>query len=90
MERLGVATIIATDIATDGMMTGPNLESLGALASATGVQVIASGGVRNIADLCAIRDLGHDRIIGAITGKAVYEGALNIGEALTEMARASN
>ena len=81
LEALGVGTVIATDIATDGMMTGPNLESLEGLAGATAMKVIASGGVRNLADLRAIHRLSHANIIGAITGRAVYEGKLDVAEA---------
>lgn len=85
LESIGVATIIGTDIATDGMMTGPNLESLGALAAATSMRLIASGGIRNIADLIAVRELGHANIIGAISGRAVYEGELDVAEAVREL-----
>lgn len=81
LEKLGVATVIATDIATDGMMTGPNLKSLDALAAATKMQVIASGGVSKLEDLLAVRDLGRPNLIGAISGRAVYDGALDVAEA---------
>lgn len=82
LEKAGVATVIATDIATDGMMTGPNLASLVALADATSMKVIASGGIRDVDDLLAVRDLGKKNIVGAITGRAVYEGKLDIAEAV--------
>lgn len=82
LAELGVSTIIATDIATDGMMTGPNLESLAAMADAASMQVIASGGLRSVEDLRAVRALGRSNIIGAITGRAVYEGSLDLSEAV--------
>lgn len=86
LHGLGVATVIATDIATDGMMTGPNLESLGALARETPMKVIASGGVSRLEDLFAVRDLGLPNIIGAISGRAVYDGALDVAAAVRELA----
>jgi len=85
LEKLGVATVIATDVATDGMMTGPNLKSLDALAAATKMQVIASGGVSKLDDLLAVRDLGRSNLIGAISGRAVYDGALNVADAVARL-----
>ena len=82
LEAAGVATVIATDIATDGMMTGPNLASLAELARATTMKIIASGGVRGLDDLKATRALGHANIIGSITGRAVYEEKLDVAEAV--------
>jgi phosphoribosylformimino-5-aminoimidazole carboxamide ribotide isomerase len=88
IEALGVAAVIATDVATDGMMTGPNLTSLAALAAATSMNVIASGGVRDVEDLLAIRALGCPNIFGAITGRAVYEGKLDVADAIKRLAKA--
>ena len=82
LESIGVATVIATDIATDGMMTGPNLTSLAELACATQMNLIASGGMRDIDDLQALDDLGHANLFGAITGRAVYEGTLDLKRAM--------
>jgi phosphoribosylformimino-5-aminoimidazole carboxamide ribotide isomerase len=79
MKENGINTVIFTDISRDGMMSGPNIELTANLAKETGLEVIASGGIRNIADLKAIMDAG---IHGAITGKALYEGTLDLGEAL--------
>ncbi len=87
LEALGARAVIATDIASDGMMTGPNLAGLRALAEATAMEVIASGGVRHLEDLRAIRDLGAPNVIGAIAGRAVYEGALDLAEAVRALAR---
>ncbi|MEJ2699593.1 MAG: 1-(5-phosphoribosyl)-5-[(5-phosphoribosylamino)methylideneamino]imidazole-4-carboxamide isomerase [Desulfuromonadales bacterium] len=82
MEGYGVAAIIYTDIARDGMMQGPNLEATRALAESIAIPVIASGGVsslRDIENLMAIEDSG---VIGVITGKAIYTGALDLREAV--------
>jgi phosphoribosylformimino-5-aminoimidazole carboxamide ribotide isomerase len=88
LAHLGVSTVIATDIATDGMLTGPNLKSLRELAQAEPkLNIIASGGVKDVEDLRAIRALGLPNIIGAITGRAVYEGTLDLASAVTEMNR---
>ncbi len=83
MQDFGVIAIIYTDIRRDGMMTGPNIEATKALAKALHIPVIASGGVhtmKDIEDLLAIR---HAGVSGAITGKAIYSGTLNLREAIT-------
>lgn len=87
MERLGVETLICTDIATDGAMTGPNLSLLQQLDRAVSCRVIASGGVSSLEDVRALRRLG---LYGAITGRAVYHGALDLPDALAEAHRLSS
>jgi phosphoribosylformimino-5-aminoimidazole carboxamide ribotide isomerase len=82
MQALGVGRLICTDIATDGMMTGPNIESLRTMAEAVEVAIIASGGISQLADIVALKALEPLGIIGAITGKAIYEGTLDLGEAI--------
>jgi phosphoribosylformimino-5-aminoimidazole carboxamide ribotide isomerase len=82
LETLGLSCLIYTDIARDGMLTGPNFEGLIELTAATSIPVIASGGISDIEDikkLLAIQDKG---IFGAITGRALYEGKLDLKEAL--------
>ena len=79
-EDAGIAAIIYTDIARDGAMGGPNVEATAALARAVDVPVIASGGVSSLADLTALKDTGV--IAGAISGRALYDGALDLGAAL--------
>lgn len=80
MESLGAAGIIYTDIARDGMLTGPNIEATANIVKSVGIPVIASGGVSSIDD---IKDLlGIEGLWGAITGKAIYSGALDLGEAI--------
>ncbi len=80
MSKFGIADIIYTDIKRDGMLQGPNLEATRMMAEQAGVPVIASGGVSNlkdIKDLCKIKGLK-----GVITGKALYDGTLNLREAI--------
>ncbi len=86
LARAGVGTIIATDIATDGMMTGPNLAAMSRFAQASAMNVIASGGIRNIADLLALRDMNHPNLVGAITGRAIYEKTLDLAETIRQLA----
>jgi len=80
-EDAGVAAIIYTDILRDGAMQGPNVEATAALARAVSIPVIASGGVSSLADLIALRDCG-EALDGAISGRALYDGALDLREAL--------
>ena len=79
-EDAGVAAIIYTDIDRDGAMQGPNIEATLALARAIAIPVIASGGVSRMADLLALRETGV--IAGAISGRALYDGAIDLGTAL--------
>lgn len=81
-EGFGVAAIVYTDISRDGMMQGPNIEATEVLAKAISIPVIASGGVstlRDIENLMAVEGAG---ISGAITGKAIYSGAIDLAEAI--------
>ncbi|MEX5727068.1 phosphoribosylformimino-5-aminoimidazole carboxamide ribotide isomerase [Rhodovulum iodosum] len=82
-EDAGVAAVIYTDIDRDGAMGGPNVEATAALGRAVSIPVIASGGVASLADLIALRDTGA--IAGAISGRALYDGALDLAEALTAL-----
>lgn len=82
MEALGVKTIIYTDIATDGMVAGPNLMAMEEMVKAVDIEVIASGGVSSINDLILLKETGVD---GAIVGKAIYTGAVDLKEALKSL-----
>lgn len=84
MESAGAAGIVYTDIARDGMMTGPNLEAMARMAQSVGIPVIASGGVSSLQDIINLRDLKG--IWGAITGKAIYAGTLDIKDAFRAVA----
>jgi phosphoribosylformimino-5-aminoimidazole carboxamide ribotide isomerase len=79
-EDAGVAAIIYTDIDRDGAMGGPNIVATAALARAVAIPVIASGGVSRIEDLIALRDTAV--IAGAISGRALYDGAIDLAQAL--------
>jgi phosphoribosylformimino-5-aminoimidazole carboxamide ribotide isomerase len=79
----GAAAVIVTDIARDGRLAGPDVEGLGRLVAETGAPIIASGGVRHVDDLRALARLG---LVGAIAGKALYEGTLDLAGALAECA----
>ncbi len=80
-EDAGVAAIIYTDINRDGAMQGPNIEATAALAQAVSIPVIASGGVSSLDDLIALRDCGV-ALNGAISGRALYDGAIDLKEAI--------
>lgn len=81
-EGTGVAAIIYTDISRDGMRTGPNIEATRSLARAVKIPVIASGGISGISDVLAVSDLSDDGVIGMITGRALYDGSLDLVEAI--------
>ncbi|MHA7873858.1 1-(5-phosphoribosyl)-5-[(5-phosphoribosylamino)methylideneamino]imidazole-4-carboxamide isomerase [Roseivivax sp.] len=82
-EDAGVAAIIYTDINRDGAMGGPNTAATEALARAVSIPVIASGGVSSLEDLTRLRDTGV--IAGAISGRALYDGALDLSAALAAL-----
>lgn len=73
----GVAAIIYTDISKDGMMQGVNIEATVALAQAVNIPVIASGGIQNIENVKKLAAVSDSGIVGAITGRAIYEGTLD-------------
>ena len=79
-EDAGISAIIYTDILRDGAMKGPNIEATEALARAVDIPVIASGGVSSMADLSALKATGV--ISGAISGRALYDGAIDLATAL--------
>ena len=80
-EQYGVSSIVYTDIARDGMMQGVNVEATANLADKTSIPIIASGGVTNLDDIAALLKNVHHGIMGAITGRAIYEGQLNFRDA---------
>lgn len=81
-EKVGVSTIIYTDIRRDGMGTGPNVERTRALARSVAIPVIASGGISGIRDVAEVARLEPDGVIGMITGRALYQGTLSLPEAI--------
>lgn len=82
MSKLGAAAIIYTDIHRDGTLQGPNLESLRELAEAIDIPVIASGGVSSVTDLLNLLSLEPLGVTGAIVGRAIYTGDVDLKEAL--------
>lgn len=85
MAAVGVEHIIFTDISRDGMLSGVNVEATAELAKASGIKVIASGGVSSLADLKALQEHAADGIEGCIIGKAIYTGAIDLKEALAAL-----
>lgn len=90
-EADGVAAIVYTDIGRDGMMTGPNLEATGLLTEAIGIPVIASGGITDLDDVRALCGIQGKGVMGAITGRAIYEGTLDFaaGQRLADTAESA-
>lgn len=79
MEKVGVKNIVYTDISKDGTLSGPNLEQLDAINRAVSCNITASGGIHHIGDIRALKKLG---VYGAICGKSLYKGSLDLKEAL--------
>ncbi|HIO60345.1 MAG TPA: 1-(5-phosphoribosyl)-5-[(5-phosphoribosylamino)methylideneamino]imidazole-4-carboxamide isomerase [Deltaproteobacteria bacterium] len=79
-KKLGIKRVIFTDIARDGMLSGPNLEALSDFARRTGLKIVASGGVSSMADLEQLKTLEAVGVDQVISGKAIYEGKLDLKE----------
>ncbi len=79
MEKIGVQYLIFTDISKDGTLSGPNLAQLKTLSEAVSCEIIASGGICDIGDIRAVKELG---VYGAICGKSLYKGTLDLREAI--------
>lgn len=82
MADLGVRRIVYTDVQRDGMLSGVNVEATRDLARHSGLAVIASGGVRSLADIRAVKVIEADGVEGVIVGMALYRGTLALAEAL--------
>jgi len=82
-EGIGISAIVFTDIKRDGTLTGPNIESIKKLVSNVNIPVIASGGISGINDIRELLNIKNPGIAGVIVGKALYSGAINLGEAIT-------
>lgn len=80
-EQAGVSAIVYTDIGRDGMMKGVNVGATQKLAEAVDIPIIASGGITNLNDIKALCAVASSGIMGAITGRAIYEGTLDLAEA---------
>jgi phosphoribosylformimino-5-aminoimidazole carboxamide ribotide isomerase len=82
LEELGVKTIIFTDIKRDGMLSGPNFKSIKAMACAVKVPIIASGGVSSLKDIKHLKNLETYGVSGIVIGKALYNGTLDLKDAV--------
>ena len=82
MKKAGVKTIIYTDISRDGTLSGVNVEATAKLARESGVAIVASGGVKSIADIEALKPYEKAGIEGVIVGKSIYMGTLDLAEAI--------
>ena len=82
LTKTGCQRFIVTDVASDGVLAGPNLDLLEEVCAHTDAAIIASGGITSLGDIAALRDLRGGRIEGAIIGTALYVGSLDLGEAL--------
>ncbi len=82
----GVGALIVTDISRDGTLSGPNVDSIREMAIVTGVPVIASGGVSKLEDVLELKNYESNGVAGAIIGKAIYDGHLNLTEAVKAVA----
>jgi len=80
-ENDGVEAIVYTDISRDGMMQGVNVEATVKMAQQINIPVIASGGITSMDDIKALNAVADEGIMGAITGRAIYEGTINFEEA---------
>lgn len=77
----GVDAVVYTDISRDGMMQGVNVQQTVEMARASSIPIIASGGITNMDDIRALKAVAAQGILGAITGRAIYEGTLDVAEA---------
>ncbi|HCF51242.1 MAG TPA: 1-(5-phosphoribosyl)-5-((5-phosphoribosylamino)methylideneamino)imidazole-4-carboxamide isomerase, partial [Syntrophomonas sp.] len=87
MHALGIRTAVYTDISRDGKLNGPNVEAIRIMLEQTGLRIIASGGVSSLENIKALQALTPWGMDGAIVGKALYDGKLDLGQALA-LARA--
>ena len=82
LEQLGLKYLISTNVAMDGMLQGPDFEGLKELLDSVGISVIASGGISSLDDLKKLMKMNKKNLLGAVTGKAIYEGKLDFSEAV--------
>ena len=79
-KKVGIQRVVFTDIARDGMLSGPNMEALRNFARSTGLKIVASGGISSMEDLEQLKTLEEDGVDQVISGKAIYEGKLDLKE----------
>lgn len=90
LQSLGCRRIIYTDISRDGSLGGPNIDAVRGLASRVEIPVVASGGVASVSDLLRLSELHEIGVEGAITGKALYDGRIDLGRAIAAVAGAGS
>lgn len=83
-SKIGISSIIYTDIRKDGVGTGVDIDGAREIAKESGIPVIASGGVKDIGDIEKVMDAENDGVIGVIVGRAIYEGTLDLTEAIAK------
>lgn len=84
LEKIGITRIIYTDITRDGMMVGPNLGGIKKILSSTNLEIIASGGISSLMDLKRLKRLAPKGLRGVIIGRALYEGRIDLEEAIDQ------
>ena len=82
MQEMGVKTVVVTDIAVDGTLMGPNIERLKKILGSVDISVIASGGISCLEDIKKLKDIGSKNLEGVIIGRALYEGKIELEEAI--------
>ena len=82
MKKLGVETVVFTDIYRDGVLRGPNLNAIDRMAKISEMQVIASGGISSLEDIAALKAMENEGVIGAVIGKALYDGKFDLAQAI--------
>lgn len=82
MQEIGVRTIVATDTAVDGTLMGPNIERLKKILGSADISVITSGGVSSLEDIKKLKEIGSENLEGVIIGRALYEGKIDLEEAI--------
>jgi len=82
LEDTGIGGIIYTDISRDGMLEGPNIAELEAMLKATSLEIVASGGVSTLEDITELKSLESLGLVGVIIGKALYEGKIDLAQAI--------
>ncbi len=87
LEKIGLDTLVFTDIARDGTMKGPNINSIKEILNSVSIPVIASGGVSSLEDITKLKSIGPRKLMGAIVGKAIYEGQFELKDALNICSR---
>ena len=82
MQKIGVKTIVVTDISVDGTLMGPKIERLREILDNVDISVIASGGISSLEDIKKLKDIKNKNLEGVIIGKALYEGRIDLKEAI--------